>query len=131
MKKLSSMVFVEIPQEQMTDNSLYGKWLVEEVERKWMIEFNHRNKHWRPNFVFNSESGIYGFIEGNWIYHCKFYRYDGNMPFVSYPDFIAHRGFLIREHDDVKGAAERVQLITNNLEEFLKQQKIEYKREDC
>ena len=130
-RKLSDMTFVELPQRQIKDTLDYRKWMIEEVERKWMTQFNYKNEDWRPNPVFNTESDIHGYFGGIWFYHCKFHRYDGNMSFAPVGGFIAHRGFLIRELPDALGAGEKVQLIANNLEEFLKQEKIRYIRKDC
>jgi hypothetical protein len=128
-RKLSHMTFVEIPQEQIKDNSEYGRWLVDVVERKWMTEFNQGNEDWYPVFVFNINEHILRGFFGKTYTYCKLYRYDGSMAFVVHP-FIAHRGFEITDHHDTPGVGKKVQLITNNLERFLKQEKIEYRRKD-
>ena len=94
-----------------------------------MIEFNQRNDHYYPHPTFNEENGIGGYFGGVYIAHSKLYRFDGTEPAYSEDDFRAKRGLLIRdhysEHDVVK-----VQQITDNLAEFLKQESIEHLRRD-
>lgn len=128
-KDLDSMTFVEIPQGEIVEPWQYRQWLVEEIEMKWMKEFNQGNEHYYPRATFNEESGIGGYFGGVYIGHSKLYRYDGTEYAFSENDFRAKRGLLIRdhysEHDVVK-----VQQITDNLAEFLKQECIEHLRKD-
>ena len=127
-KDLDSMVFVEIPQKQIVDSYAYKQWVIK-LEMKWMEEFNQGNANYYPHFEFNRESGINGFFGDLYFPYCKLYRFDGTEHAFSEDDYRTKRGFLIREHysefDVVK-----VQLITGNLVEFLKQEGIEYNRRD-
>ena len=97
-KDLDSRTFVEIPQKQIVKPSDYRRWLVEEIEYKWMTEFNSKNTHYRPCFRFNEESGIGGYFGEEYISHSKLYRYDGTHYGISEDDFRAKRGILIRDH---------------------------------
>ncbi len=126
-KDLDSMAFVEIPQKQIVEPFEYQRWLIEEVEMKWMKEFNQGNEWYYPRFDFNRESGIKGYFGGVYITHSKLYRHDGTEPAFSEDDYRAKRGFLIRDHYSENDVV-KVQLITDNLTEFLRQKGIEYSR---
>jgi len=76
LKDLDSKAFVEIPRRQIVKSAEYRKWLIEEVETKWMREFN-QNEHYIPHSKFNQEDGIGGYFGGIYIGHCKLYRCDG------------------------------------------------------
>ncbi len=126
-KDLDSRAFVEIPQKPIVEHRQYRQWLVEEVEMKWMKEFNQRNENYYSYANFNQESGIGGYFGGVSIGHCKLYRYDGTGYALSEDDYRAKRGFLIRNHYSRLDVVE-VQLITDNLVEFLRQEGIEHNR---
>jgi len=130
-KDLDSMVFVEIPQREIVDSSEYGYWLIEEVEMKWITKFNQGNERYYPRADFNQESsnGIYGFFGGIYIDNCKIYRYDGTGNAISEDDYRGKRGYLIRDHYSERDVV-KVQLITNNLVEFLEQEGIKHLRTD-
>ncbi len=129
-KDLDSMAFVEIPQREIVEPWRYRQWLVEEVEMKWMREFNQGNENYLAyDADFNRESGIQGYFGGVYIMYSKFYRFDGTEPAYSNDDFRAKRGLLIRDHYD-KMDVVKVQHITDNLVEFLKQERIEHNRRD-
>jgi len=55
-KELDSFVFIEIPQPDLELRD-YKFWLIEEVETKWMKEFNS-NEHYRPKWKWNEEEEI-------------------------------------------------------------------------
>ncbi len=127
MAQLDSKNFVEIPQREIVEPAEYRLWLVEKVERKWMQEFNSRNKFYHHEAGFNTECAIVGYF-GNSYLDSKFYRYDGTIEAVSdCYDYRTKRGFLIRDHYSEEDVA-KVQLITDNLIEFLEQERIEYTR---
>jgi hypothetical protein len=128
-KDLDSATFVEIPKKEIVEPSKYRFWLIGDVETSWMEKFNQKNKDYYPDFDFNRERGISGFFGELYISGCKFYRYDGTFEGFSDDDYRAKRGFLIRDHYSNRDVV-KVQIITDNLTEFLQQEKIEYKRTD-
>lgn len=127
-KALDSMVFVEIPQPQLTDDSDYQRWLVGDVEIPWMVNFN-KNMHYRPEFRFgpNEEDGIHGKFGNEEIDHCKWYRFDGTYPPLCDGDWRAKRGILVRDHYSYLSVVYS-QIVSDNLVEYLKQQKIEHRK---
>jgi len=128
-KDLDSISFVEIPGREIVKPWQYRLWLVEKVEMKWMTEFNRGNKYYYSRGSFNEESGIGGYFGGVHISHSKLYRYDGTEHKFSEDDYRAKRGLLIRDHYSEYDVV-KVQQITDNLVEFLKQEGIEHKRTD-
>ncbi len=122
---LDSMTFVEIPQRDILEPEKFRLWLLK-IEMKWMIEFNKGNEYHHPRYVFNEESGISEYFE-KVLLSSKLYRYDGTEYSISEEDYRAKRGLLIRDHYS-KFSVEKVQLITDNLVEFLKQAEIEHNR---
>ncbi len=126
-KNLDSKTFVEIPQGEIVEPWEYRAWLAREFERKWMIEFNNRNRHYYPNFDFNTESGIQGYFGDIYVSHCKLYRYDGTEQPIFKDDYRAKRGFLVRDHYSELDVV-KVQIITNNMVEFLTQEGIQHNR---
>ena len=126
LKDLDSMVFIEIPQQEIKDSNDY-KWWLSGLEIKWITVFNDKNgDHWPPN-PWNTEGGIHGYFGDEYFSHCKLYKFDGNKPSYGKSDYRAHRGILIRDHY-TKLDVVKVHHISNNLEEFLKKEKIYYKR---
>lgn len=127
-KDLDSKVFIEIPQKKITNINEY-KWWLSEFQEKWISEYNNKNERYHPSRSFwnDEEGGISGYFGEEYISHCKFYRYDGTLTAWSKDDFRAKRGFLIRDHY-TKHDVVKVQHISNNLEDFLKKEKIKYKR---
>jgi hypothetical protein len=126
MKELDSRVFVEIPQPEIESPSDYQDWLIN-LETKWMKEFNSKNQYYDTDRVFNEEYGISGYFGDIYMGHCKLYRFDGRIIGLSEDDYRAKRGVLIRDHYE-KFDVVKVQLITNNLIEFLEQEGIKYNK---
>ncbi len=127
-KHLDSAVFVEVPKGEIADPSTYRFWL-EAIEIKWMREFNQGNEHYSPSLRFNEEGGIGGFFGGVKISHSKLYRFDGTLKAYSEDDYRAKRGLLIRDHYGREDVV-KVQIIADNLVDFLKKEGIGHKRED-
>ena len=123
LKNFDSSVLIQVPQPEISTPELFRGWWAG-VERQWINEYNDSRYSERINW--NDEYRIYGKF-GDFYLDAKFYRYDGSqVPFWE-NDFRSERGVQIREHYGVRDVA-KVHLIANNLEEFLKQQNINYGR---
>ncbi len=96
---------------------------------KWLREFNKNKEDYYLSFNFNQQGGCGGYFSGIYIPHVKFYRYDGTLPSYSKDDYRAKRGFLIAYHYSERDVV-NVQMITDNLVEFLKQEGIEHSRKN-
>jgi len=123
-KEFDSYVFIEVPQPNL-ELGEYRDWLIEEVETKWMKEFNS-NEHYFPSWHWNEEGGINGKFGEDHIIHCKFYHYDGTEGIMA-DDLRSKRGLLIRDHYSPFDVA-KVHIIADNLCKFLTQEGIVYER---
>ena len=127
LKDLDSRVFFEIPQKTIKEAPHYRFWFLQ-TEKKWMTEFNNRNSdHFVRDFWNDTRGGIQGYFGDDYISHCKLYRFDATKQGWSDDDFRAKRGLLIQDHYSSYDVV-KVHIIADNLEAFLKQEKIAYKR---
>lgn len=121
---LDSKVFFSIPQPEMgTDD--YRHWVESELIPEWIVK-KEGNKASACHDIggWNIEGGIFAKFGGNTKW-CKLYKIDGTGSSFGW----LGRGLLIRDHytpDD----AEKIKLISNSLEESLKEQKVPYARQD-
>jgi hypothetical protein len=133
-KNLDSKVFVEIPQEQIKESLQYKKWLLLDIETKWMTQFNNLNKFYNPYKEFNKDNGIGGYFGEIYVMCVKLCRYDGTEQTFIDGDYRSKRGLLMRDHyfreDGSVNVANvvNVHLIADNLVDFLNKEGIKYNR---
>ncbi|MEK6811618.1 MAG: hypothetical protein AABX96_03870 [Nanoarchaeota archaeon] len=81
-----------------------------------------------PDQLFNQQSGIGGQFGQFSFSHCKLYRSDGIESTGREEDIRGGRGYLIIDHDDGIVDSHKVQVIADNLGDFLKVRQIKHRR---
>ncbi len=120
---LYPMAFVEIPQTEL-DLDGWKRWLFR-LECQWRREIDC---NYIPDQIFNEASGIGGTFGRFSFSHCKLYRSDGTEGTGRGEDLRSRRGYTITDHDDGIVDSHKVQVIADNLGDFLRVQKIKHRR---
>ncbi len=122
---LDSKVFFSIPQVEMGTDE-YKRWVEAELIPKWIVEKEGNDIYTcRDTGDWNMAGGIFArFGKDNLYQQCKLYKFDGTEIYYGYD-----RGLLIRDHYSPRDA-EKIKLISDGLEDFLKEQNISYARQD-
>ncbi len=123
---LDSKVFFSVPQPEMKTED-YRQWVENELIPGWIVKKEgNRASAGHDIGEWNTEGGISAEYGKDKVFQwCKLYKVDGTGSSFGW----LGRGLLIRDHyspDD----AEKIKLISDSLEEFLREQKISYVRQD-